>query len=399
VVDFSKDLPVVQTETGSSAAERLKQLLKYLEFTPNNANLLSDVVTTAIEAKDTDAAKAALGNALAQQPVSAELLAHAGLMYLQLNEHTAAYEALRQAVENGVEDISVTYNLAYSQYQLRDFAGAMKTLAPVLTSDELPKEVAMLSARCKHNTDSLESGIEQLESFLAQRGHDADVEGLLALLLCDNDQPDAALTHANRTLKTSPLNFDALIARAGANMTSRSYHSALSDFTKASSINPSSGRAWSGLAQVAFYNFEFDSALDHLQKAVRHMPDHIGTWHLLGWTWLMKEDYSSALEAFEESYKLDRNFGETHGALASVYALAGQADKAEKHIKLAKKLAPEGFSYLYASMVMLNKQNRQQEAQALFEKVKTTHYAALGTTPAHLVESRLKELAEKETRH
>ena len=128
------------------------------------------------------------------------------------------------------------------------------------------------------------------------------------------------------------------------------------------------------------------------------MPNHIGTWHLLAWTHLMKNNIDQAKDAFDKAYDLDRNFGETHGGLASIYALQGNKELAEKHIKIANRLDPLGFSSIYAQMVLLNLDGRPQEAQNLFEKVKNTEHEVLGTTPNKLIETRLAELASQQQR-
>lgn len=385
---------MTNAEHSGSAREKLERLLKYLEFTPHNLNLLVDTITTAFDAQDLETAQQVIDTALTHYPDVSEIHAHAGLLNLQLHNFVTAREHLAKATAAGLTDSSVVYNLAYSQYQLHEFEAALATLDDLKGAERHKKNVTLLSARCKHNSNKLTSGITELQKLLTQQAEDTDAQALLALMLCDHEEPEKALVHANKALDVDPENFDALLARASALTLLSQFNSAYDDFAKATSVNPHSGRALSGMAQINFYNFEFDSALENLQHAVQNMPNHIGTWHLLGWSWLMKENYNKAREAFEISYELDRNFGETHGALASVYALTDDLTKAERHIKLAKRLAPNGFGYIYANMVMLNRTQKQSDALSLFEQVKRTHHPTLGTTPGELIENRMQELAK-----
>ncbi len=375
-----------------ASTERLDRLLKYLEYTPDNLNLLIDAITVTLELKHPETERL-ITQALQYHPDAAEINAHAGLFHLQRFEYEQAQKHLQCAIDCGISAEAVTYNLAYSHYQLRNFDTALATLTTLEPTNDLHKERAILTARCKYNIGELQDAAEILKQFLVIAESDQDAEGLLALILYDDDQQTESIYYANKSLSHSKPCFDGLLARASVAIISNDFNHAYADFKKAVNINPHSGRALSGLAQIDFYNFQFDLALENLQRAVEFMPDHIGTWHLLGWTQLMKNDFQAALGSFEKSYELDRSFGETHGCLASAHALIGDKAKAEKHIKLAEKLGPNSFGYIYAKMVLLNQSSRQQDALALFEQAKATHYPSLGTTPFALVESRLKELS------
>jgi Flp pilus assembly protein TadD len=127
------------------------------------------------------------------------------------------------------------------------------------------------------------------------------------------------------------------------------------------------------------------------------MPEHIGTWHILAWTYISLEDYPQALATFEKSYQLDRTFGETHGGLAVAHALLGDSQKADRHIKLAEKIAPDSFSVIYAKMVRLTQQGKTKEANALLEHTKDTQYDIFETLPRTLIDNRMNALKNTNT--
>jgi Tfp pilus assembly protein PilF len=89
---------------------------------------------------------------------------------------------------------------------------------------------------------------------------------------------------------------------------------------------------------TAMFSLNLDRALENLQRAVRHMPEHIGTWHSLAWCQILKRDFAAAQETFDRAMALDRNFGETHGELAVVHILQGKPEAADPEIKRALRL-------------------------------------------------------------
>lgn len=99
------------------------------------------------------------------------------------------------------------------------------------------------------------------------------------------------------------------------------------------------------------------------------MPDHIGTWHVLAWIYILRGDSAQAREALDRSYALDRNFGETHGGLAVVDAMEGKTDSARQGIRRALKLNPDGMSARYAEMLLLQQEGKADEATALVNSV------------------------------
>ena len=375
--------------------ETLTRYLKYLEFTPDNLNLLKDTMALSIHIQKWEIAEKLLEQALQHHPDSAEIHAHGGFIYLRKNELKKANKSFAYAVQEGLNDGAVIYNLAYSSFLLGEYEKSYEALLNLESEQTLTQESLILFARCLHHLDQLDLAIEKLEKRLSE-SFDSQVAGLLALILCDDGQIDRAIDIANHSIENSTenstKNFEAYLARASALSIKQKYSIAKHDFLKALELQPNSGRCLSGLGEICFHNYEFDSSINYFERAVETMKDHIGTWHMLAWNYLMLDRLDKAEEAFLNSFELDRSFGESHGGLAIIYATQGKEELASKHIRLAKRLAPEGFNAIYAEMAMLNAKGQKEEAQALFEKAKNTHYDQLGTTPKTLIDARLKEL-------
>jgi tetratricopeptide (TPR) repeat protein len=252
----------------------------------------------------------------------------------------------------------------------------------------------LLKARLLHHVDDMAGAIQQLQILLRDHGFHAEAAGLLSLIMFESgENVSTALDFADKALHDNPLLIEALLARISLNLEVGNYIQAESDAITATQHHPEVGRVWASLAQVYFNNLQFDLCKNAGEKAVHYMTDHIGTWHLLGWSHIMLGDYDSALKIFKDSYELDHRFAETHGGLAAAYAHLKQIHVAEKHIKLAQKLNPEGFAAIYAQMVLLNNDNNSNAAQALFEQAIHKSNTQIGTTPKSLIDRRLFELS------
>ncbi|VUD61811.1 Beta-barrel assembly-enhancing protease [Thalassocella blandensis] len=378
-----------------AGSSRIKQLEKYLDLDPSNINILLDIVRISVQTQNWDLAEKYIEFALSQFPESSEVQAFAGIHYLRLNQLDLATEYFSRAIDNGIDNTGLKYNLAFAYYLQSNMTKSISVLENILESEDNKREILTLYARCMHHSEQLERGIELLTSYNNSNPMDTEVNGLLAIMLYDNGNYDDAFKLSNQVLSHDDANLEALVTRGGVNIERQNYYEAFADYKRAVSSHPSNGRAWSGLGQLHFYNLQIEDAIECLSNAVEYMPNHIGTWHVLAWAYLLSDKVDEAESAFENSYKLDRNFAETHGGLASVYALKGDIEIAQKHIKIAERLDGNGFSAVYAKLVLLNREGKQSEANALFEQVKNSKNETLGIIPRIMIEKRLNEIQQE----
>lgn len=377
--------------------EQLERLRKFLGFDPENEALWVDAVRLAVERQEWQVAKEIVDDTADALLQKAEVNALAGQVMLVHKQYTDAIGYLQRAIELQVTQASVWINLAYCYFYLDKFSEAADLLnANPQLKDAFPQDYLMLSARVANHRDDAEKAIQLLQEMHDAYGITAESAGLLSLLLFEADRDyDAAMQLANLALAKNPHAIEALLARASLQLDSGAYDFAQADMQLAVQHHPQIGRAWATLAQIEFNNMHFETARDAAETAVKTMPDHIGTWHLLGWAYLMLANYEKALWAFQESYELDRRFAETHGGLASAYAHLGETKLANNHIKLAEKLDSETFSINYAKMVLMNKNNEGDKAQELFKKWVSNSNSKLQKTPQELINKRMQELMQQ----
>jgi Tfp pilus assembly protein PilF len=137
---------------------------------------------------------------------------------------------------------------------------------------------------------------------------------------------------------------------------------------------------------------DLGSAKDAIVAAVKYLPEHIGTWHVLGWIELLCGDLGAARAAFEQALTIDCNFGESHGGLAVVAAWQGREQDAVTARRRALQLDPHSISARYAEMVLLQRAGKYREAQAVLASLMDRRVTGTELIYRDLVSARLRRL-------
>lgn len=379
--------------------QKLARYLSFLEYDPENTNLLVDCLQLALNLQAWDEATRLIDKGIPSLSNSAQFLGLAGHVFLALKEYERALTLLTQSLSINPSDAVVLFNTAQCHYYLNQFSVARDILEKnTLLAESFTENYRLLYARLLYQLDDSLAAITQLDLLHSTHEATAESAGLLSLLLFEEGTDnEKAMIMANKSLAKNPKALEALLARTSLHMDLREYDLAFRDIQHALDHYPRSGRAWSSMALIEFNNLKFENARDAAQKAVTYMDDHIGTWHLLGWAHLMLNELPEALIAFQKSYDIDRRFANTHGGLASVYAHMGEIKLANNHIKLADRLDPDGLASVYAKMVLHNKNNKPEEAQRLLAAVKMMPFDASGKTRQQAIDLRIQELSAQNT--
>jgi tetratricopeptide (TPR) repeat protein len=346
---------------------RLERLLSHIELDAANLVLRKDAIREACDTGEWDIARRLIDNGLLVNPGEPWLLAFRGYAHLQAQRFSEAEQALRGALIAGVDALEVRYNLAFALFMQKRHEDALELLERE-AARSLPLAL-MLRARCLHHLGRRAEAISDCVGLLAVASDDADTNGLLALLLYEEAQPEAAARHAEAALSRSSNQLEAMLATALMLSDRRDYDRARVSFEALLEAHPQCGRGWLGLALMELARRNLDGARHAIQLAVACMPEHLGTWHVLAWTELMRADLGAAEAAFQRALALDRNFGESHGGLAVIAALQGREEEARDGIKRARRLNSESMSDRYAEMLLLQHHGRLREASELLESV------------------------------
>lgn len=349
------------------ALGRLARLQKFLEADPDNLNLLADVSDLALEYGDLSAARAAAVRGLELRPGDPFFSLRLSSVAIAEGNLDEALAITAKLLASGAEDPAIRYNRAYALVCLRRFEEAKELLLALHAEQALPALVARLLVRTLHYLGELDEAIAAAQAHLEDEPGNGEIAGMLSLLFVDVDQLPQAQEWAQRALSLVPDNLDALLAASTVALAAEDTDAARVLANRALAVQPRNGRVWSNLGLADMLDFEFDAARRNLTKAVHYMPEHIGTWHLLGWVQMLQRDLEGAEASFRQALALDDNFGETHGALATLAAMRGDWVQANEHEKVARRLDPESMYSRYAQVLRLQRDGRNDLVERMFD--------------------------------
>ena len=375
--------------------QQLVQLKQFLGYDPKNERLLCDCINLAAQLDNWQEVACIVDLAIRGNVINELVSAQKGFIHLEHREYDKAEAWFKKALEFNSENVICRYNLAYTLFLMARYVEANDVLQAVNFAS-VPKSV-ILQARIYHHLSERTQAEELLERNLdlLDENELTEAKSLLALIYYDSDKLEAAYSLANEILEIS-VNMEALLAKASVEMERHDNVEAITSFTTLCETYPRIGRAWSGLATVQFNELNIDEAIKSALKATEYMGQHIGTWHLLGWCYLMKGQAQEALKSFEQSYQIDRNFADTHGGLASAYAMLGKDELATRHKKLAKRLDNNAQAYLFAEFVNLYRSGQIEKAKQLIQNVGKNQVATLGKSVSDVVKHKIVHMKRKQ---
>lgn len=338
-------------------ATRLGRLQHYLQEDPGNPVLLAECFDLALSCGERQRAEAILLAASEQGFDEPEWEFRRAQLCTSRRDLVGAATSLENLLSRGATQPAVVHDLAYVRLLQRDFAGCRALLAPWMehaspdASQKLPADVEeavqVLWLRAMHHLQHLEEAMAW-----ARRQHEggalhAAAKGVASLVALDLGDFGTARSFADAALYAGSYLPEAMVARGYVALAEGDMALARRLLERSIERNPQDGRAWSALGFLTLQLRELPLAQRQLERAVQLMPDHVGTWHALGWAALLQGSHAAALAAFRSALALDRNFAESHGAVALGFVLTGEGDKAQHHLDLADRLDPRNLTARY----------------------------------------------------
>jgi len=346
---------MTSTDTAQAeAALKLPRIEGYLASDPGNLDLLALAIELAQTAGEFDRALRHADTALARYPGDAFFRGRmAGVLMAQHAWARAA--AVLESLAQERADLNVAHNLAYCYTWLGRQREAFDLLTPFAAAAPLPSAAVALRLRALHHLGELDAAIALAEDQMARCQGDPAFLAAAAMLYFDAGQaaPAARLSELALAQGARP---DAALVVAGSLALARTdTDTAISLFREVLSHNRSEGRSWAGLGLASLLKHEVPAAEQHLARALECMPEHVGTWHILGWCKIVRQDLDGARAVFSRTLDLDRNFADSHGGMAVVHALAGETAAADEAIRRALGLDAHCLSAKFARLILSGK--------------------------------------------
>lgn len=339
-----------KTMSNPMQGEKLVKLLVFLKSDPSNQGLLAEVGNEYLR----------LGH-VAQSVEYFQLLVNAGNVKVGLaglargcmaeNQFAAAMQHLLVLIADDPSNPVLHMNLGIAKYHMGDHQGAAEYFIQALTLGLESAEGYRYLSYCYHHLGDLSTAISYCEKWLAI-AHGSDAMGRLSLLLFDDGDRARARVLATEAFSLNEMTSDALTVLGGLAIEDQRFADAARFFDSATQIRPDDGRAWLGRGLGLLQNRQFEDAVDDLEQAVRLMPSHPGTIITLGWAILLNGRLAQSEQLFRDAIKLDRNFAESHGGLASALALQLKQAEATQVAGVADRLDPHNFGSTYAKATL-----------------------------------------------
>lgn len=346
------------------AKQRLQRLLDYLDQDPSNDRLREDAIVTACDAEEAAIARRLLDER--SESASASLLkpwaflgARVALAERDWESALRQWLSLAEEAELPLPDRQHARACAvHLQLRLGRVAAAAATLAPELeqvqAGEPLPDLLQAAWLRVEHHAGRLSEGLDWALAREAQGQLAAEAAGVASMIAmdlgdlptCDRLSRVALAQHADQG--------EALLASAALSLFSQDPTEALALNERVAAARPESGRAWTQLGAARLLAMDLQGARVGYARATDLLPGHAGSWHGLAWTQLLLGDLVEAERLLDHALELDRNFAETHGALAVVYAKTGRRQMAQESLRRAQGLDAGSFSVQYAQALLQN---------------------------------------------
>lgn len=203
---------------------------------------------------------------------------------------------------------------------------------------------------------------------------------------------------------------------------------AIEYYEKAKSLDPKVAGAYFGLGLIDDQQNQLDAALEMFQQAVERAPHNFRYLDNLGYAYSRKKLYTQAIEVYERLLQIDADYLLAYVAIAPLWLLQGDLDKAliyqqelvkllgdEKITGLEKNKGPwyfkagddriefydlpEKTAYAYYSLsIILDLLNWSDEARDYVDKIPSLNMSQNSAAKVHaLVEADRQRLAEERT--
>lgn len=370
--------------------DRIASLSRYLAQDPNNLDLLAELTDAHIESRAYDEARKLIDNALRLKPQSPHLMYRSAVVDRLSGHYDRALTVLLALNQQGETSPVVLGELAEAQYALTDYVAAEQTLEQVIVQTGFQVAAPrsdLLYVRCLHRAGKMTEAIAFAVAHMATSSAPRLLREALATVYYDNDQLDKA--HELYLQAEASGDMGAELRTVGGYVALANHHTkeAAATFAAAIAEQPDNGRALLGAGLTAAAARDLPQATAYLQRTVEAMPSHLGSWVTLAWMQLLQGKPDNAEDTLNRSLEVDRTFGETYGALASVAAVKGQTEKARELMKTALRLNKQSFGVMFADMVIKSGGKiKLEQVQASLQKL-ASYQVKTGTRTTNIKDS------------
>lgn len=352
-----------------TSLEKLQRHMSWLQRDPTNTTLYRQCVDAATALQRHDLLLEIANQALEQRPDDPAVRFDRANAYIGLRDYRAALATLVEIpAASGEQRDAITANLALCHYCLNEFAAALPYLTSEYERGQRTAPILLMLVRSHHHLGQMDEAVAIAKQNPAPAGNDAALAGAYALVFMDAEDVGSAARWAATALRLDPRSVDGAITEGTLAIMRLQTDRARQLFDTALETSPQAARAWIGLGTLSMLQQDLRGAESNFERGLQSMPQFVGGWHMLGWSQLMQQNLSAAERSFNEAMTLDRNFGETHGALAVVDAMKGDANSARQRLNVARRLDPQCASAQLAAALLEDSSLKGARSQEIIQQ-------------------------------
>jgi tetratricopeptide (TPR) repeat protein len=360
--------------TDTAEASRLERLLPLLEADPANLSLLADAAETALAERRPEVAAELLERYSAIAPLPPRETNLAGLAALQTRSYGRAAELFGELVEAGIDDQAVRFNLAWACAMDKKFDRALELLDDDLAR-ALP-QAAMLQVQLLHDRGEFDDAARRARDYVEIHPDYVPLMAAVSVLALDVEDPELAAACAAKGGEHP----DALTTLGTLALGDERATEALDLFDRALDRNPQVPRAWVGRGLARLMTGQSPDAAADIDRGAEMFGDHLGSWIAAGWAHFVNQDLASARARFETALAIDDTFAETHGSLAVLDLLEGDAEGARAKSEIALRLDRQCYSAALARSLLAAGAGDKETARRIYEAAANTPIDGSGRT-------------------
>ena len=342
-------------------AQTISRYESYVRVDPGNALLWVNLGELYHQTSRYDEAAACFERCVLDHPEFASARSGLASVMLSRSQFPEAERLLRGLLVDKPDDPALLFNMGLSLYYQRRGAEAEQCFGRALCLGLTSPDCYAYLARCRHLAGDMDAAIEYCQEWIAAAG-DATSRGYLALLYLDKGDLAGAQEIARAVLGSAPDNIHAGLVLGTASIESQEIEQASALFERILEREPDNARAWLGVGLARLYLQRATEAVSAMERACELIPDSVGIRVTLGWTHVAARDVMGGERVFRDAVRIDHNFAEAHGGLATALALQTRIDQARESIRKARGLDAKGFGAMFAQSIILKLQGHERTA-------------------------------------
>ena len=309
---------------------------------------------------------------IASQP---EALTEYGICLTLQKRGRDAVPVFAQALAINPSKRDARYNLALSEWNVRDADDALSTLEPLIDAAPVDADAFMLAAEILEFKGDTARSIELLRRVILANPKDVEAYLQFATLSYDHGSPQVGIDIINAGLTQIPKEPRLYLVRGILLTQFGEFTRASEDFDKANQLDPQ--LSFLGVAEgiVQSQQQKPAEAIAKFRAAVKAHPNEAYAQYLLAEALLAQTkpegspEYKEELEAATRAVQLDPRLVSAQDLLSTVYIESGHLDQAIEHSRAALALDPNDEQAVYHLIIALRKTGQKDQLSALVKQL------------------------------